>query len=309
MRQFVDHILAPYFEETKVKLGRPPSQRSLWMIDVWSVHRSDEFRAWMYKYHSNILVDFVPGGCTGVAQPCDVGIQRPFKHITNQCYLEDVVDATLTQLDKGEEFTMDDRLPTLRNASVRWLWTAYEALNKKEIVQKVSYLMGNDHGYSPRSQAFQLCMIKQWNLSHENLRSFEMQEKLREIRTTNDPFWIELNHPNAHHLRPPTDSIVPEDIMPDPEDEEDLDDSDVGLRHVIADTHKSPAPKQCGRISKRDNGGLMMKTDAEDIDKLPESAEDGKEEEGRGKRKKIANAMYDLSDFTRHWDNEASDVE
>jgi hypothetical protein len=92
----------------------------------------------MYKEHPNILVDFVLGGCTGVAQPCDVGIQRPFKHITNQCFLEDVVKATLTQMDNGEGVTFDDTLPMLRNASVYWLWKAYETLNKKELVQKVS---------------------------------------------------------------------------------------------------------------------------------------------------------------------------
>ena len=120
------------------------------MIDVWSVHRSDEFLNWMSTHHPNILINFVPSGCTGMAQPCDVGIQRPFKHITNRCYLEDVVDATLTQLDNGEQFDMDDRSPTLRNTSVRWLWMAYEALNKKETVQKVSYLMGKYFRYSPR---------------------------------------------------------------------------------------------------------------------------------------------------------------
>jgi hypothetical protein len=75
MQLFVDHILAPYFEETKVKLGCPAHQKSLWTIDVWSVHRSNEFLDWMSAKHPTIIVDFVPGGCTGVAQPCDVGIQ------------------------------------------------------------------------------------------------------------------------------------------------------------------------------------------------------------------------------------------
>lgn len=138
MQLFVNHILAPYFDATKEKLGLPEAQRSLWTIDVWAVHRSEEFLDWMYTQHPTILIDFVPGGCTGVAQPCDVGIQRLFKHVTNRCFLEDVVNMTLTKIDNGEEISYDDRLPTLRNASVRWLWTAYETLNKKEIVQKVS---------------------------------------------------------------------------------------------------------------------------------------------------------------------------
>lgn len=80
-----------------------------------------------------------PGGCTGVAQPCDVGIQRPFKHITNQAYLEDVVNETLTQIDaNAATVRVDQQIEKLRNASVGWLWKAYEGLNKHDIVQKVS---------------------------------------------------------------------------------------------------------------------------------------------------------------------------
>lgn len=43
MRRFVDDILTPYFERRKVEFSLPTEQKSLWQIDVWSVHRSDEF--------------------------------------------------------------------------------------------------------------------------------------------------------------------------------------------------------------------------------------------------------------------------
>jgi hypothetical protein len=99
MRDFVDHMLAPYFERMKVELGQPPQQRSLWQIDVGSVHHLKEFLDWMHTNHPTIVIDFVPGGCTGIAQPCDVSIQRLFKHVTNRAYLEDVVAAILTQID------------------------------------------------------------------------------------------------------------------------------------------------------------------------------------------------------------------
>jgi hypothetical protein len=169
MQLFVNHILAPYFETMKAQLGRPPSQRSLWTIDVWSVHRSSEFLGWMSATHPTILIDFVPGGCTGVAQPCDVGIQRPFKHTTNQCFMEDIVNMSLTQIDNNEHITIDDRLPILRNASVRWLWKAYEALNKKELVEKVGGLIESEIEviYSPMDRhskcvrfAAGICLIR-----------------------------------------------------------------------------------------------------------------------------------------------------
>jgi hypothetical protein len=136
-----------------------------------------------------------------------------------------------------------------------------------------------------------------------------------------DPFWIELNQVNAHHIRPVMGALVIEDSIPEPEEEE-LDDSVVSLKDIVATTHRRPLDT-CRRrqhICTRENGGLMVTAEAEDLDLLPISTEsvgeEGDKEEsekkvevGRGKRKKVANRLYCFSDFTRHWDNKASDVD
>lgn len=138
MQQLVDNIIAPYFARKKVALGLPESQKSLWQIDVWSVHRSEEFRNWMSKHHPNILIRYVPAGCTGVFQPCDVGIQRILKHSLKRSYHRDVVNDICQQLDeKKEKIEVHRNLPELRNCAVRWTWDAYETLNKPEIIKKV----------------------------------------------------------------------------------------------------------------------------------------------------------------------------
>ncbi|KZP29506.1 hypothetical protein FIBSPDRAFT_716960, partial [Athelia psychrophila] len=64
MHDLVDNIIAPYFERQKKALKLPTSQKSIWQIDVWSVHRSAEFRGWMKKTHPNIILHYVPAGCT-----------------------------------------------------------------------------------------------------------------------------------------------------------------------------------------------------------------------------------------------------
>ena len=311
MRLFVDHMLAPYFERTKIQLGRPANQRSLWQIDVWSVHRSDEFLSWMHDQHPTILIDFVPGGCTRVAQPCDVGIQRIFKHITNQAFLEDIVDSTITQLDANVETThYDDHLPTLHDASVRWIWKAYMGLNKKDIVQKVSY-QGNIERRSNLScfcQAFKLCVVRKWDLSYATLRSFDMQESLRMLREQDAPFWNELTtvNPRNAHAKPKTDEVVAEDVMPEPEDDEEhLDDTDISLQDVVTATHQDDRPKK--HVAIHPKGGLTRIADAEKLDELPMIDEGVKAVEGRGKRQRTANRQY--ADFSRHWDNEESDVD
>jgi len=101
MHTFVDDILTPYFKSRKLALSLPLSQKSLWQIDVWSVHRSKEFRSWMHENHPNIVVDYVPGGCTGVHQPCDVGIQWPLKLSMRKSYHEDIVNEFILQLEEG----------------------------------------------------------------------------------------------------------------------------------------------------------------------------------------------------------------
>lgn len=138
MKTFVTKILAPYFDRRKEELSLMPSQKALWLIDVWSVHRSKEFRDWMKQTHPTIILDFVPGGCTSVFQPCDVGIQRPFKLSMKRSYHEDVVTEVLDQMNSGEDdVNFDVRVGILRNRSVRWIWNAYKTVKNEDLVKKV----------------------------------------------------------------------------------------------------------------------------------------------------------------------------
>ncbi|KAJ6553233.1 hypothetical protein B0H19DRAFT_865606, partial [Mycena capillaripes] len=63
-QDLVTHIVAPYLEKTKERLGLPPSQKSLYALDLWVVHRSEEFKQWMAEHHPNIIITFIPGGAT-----------------------------------------------------------------------------------------------------------------------------------------------------------------------------------------------------------------------------------------------------
>ena len=116
MESFVHNILAPFFEKVKTELGLPASQKCLWKIDVWSVHRSKSFQNWLRIKHPTIILSFVPGSCTGVFQPCDVGIQQPFKLSLKQSYHEDVVAEILGQFkNKIEPIQIDTRISALRD--------------------------------------------------------------------------------------------------------------------------------------------------------------------------------------------------
>jgi hypothetical protein len=138
MHLLVDKIIAPYFAAQKAKLGLPDQQKMIWQIDVWSVHWSEEFRAWMKKHHPTIKLNYVPAGCTPLFQPCDVGIQRIFKHSLRQSFHEDVVEEVLAQIDEGvETITIEKMLGILHDRTVKWIWNAHGVLKNEQIVKKV----------------------------------------------------------------------------------------------------------------------------------------------------------------------------
>jgi hypothetical protein len=143
MCQYVTGILVPYWMKKKAELGAPPDQECVLRLDVWSVHRSIVFRTWLDTTYPWIRYHFIPGGCTGVAQPCDVGLQRLLKLEIKRRQHADIVEETLALLRKGtppSELKLDTKIGTLRNRSINWLVHAYNAVNKPDIVKKVGSL-------------------------------------------------------------------------------------------------------------------------------------------------------------------------
>jgi hypothetical protein len=141
MESLVDETIAPYFDKTKKDLGLSSTQHSIWKIDCWSVHKSAEFRAWMKKNHPTIIVLFIPGGCTGLWQPLDVGIQRILKLSVRRSAHRDIVREVSDQIVRGDEMIkLDTTLGALRNRAVGWIVNAIHDINKKDIIMKVNYI-------------------------------------------------------------------------------------------------------------------------------------------------------------------------
>jgi len=88
MKKYVQHILVPYFKEHR----QDQNQICIWQIDCWSIHRSAGFRDWMYKTYPWIRIHYVPANCTGLFQPCDVGIQRVLKLAIRRSALQDIIN-------------------------------------------------------------------------------------------------------------------------------------------------------------------------------------------------------------------------
>jgi hypothetical protein len=141
MQLLVNDIIAPYFHKKKVDLGLQKTHSSIWKIDCWSVHKSEAFLTWMKKNHPTIIVIFVPGGCTGVFQPLDVGIQRILKLSMKRSAHRDIVDEVCAQIDAGvTDFKVDTSLGTLRNRSMGWVVNAICDIKHEHLILKVRLL-------------------------------------------------------------------------------------------------------------------------------------------------------------------------
>ncbi|KAJ7050612.1 hypothetical protein C8F01DRAFT_1344185 [Mycena amicta] len=293
MRSYVCDILQPYIRTQIEKLALSASQKALWIIDVWSVHRSEEFRDYVRDNHSNIIIDFVPGGTTGVGQPLDVGINRPFKQSMKTSYHAGLVDGLLGQMDRNEPLHFDTHVGPLRDSSVEWMWTAYKFIQKPELVKS----------------AFSRCVVREWDLSFESLTSPAIRARLREERDKNTEFWQELQTKRGNFLDIPADVVVAEDEMPDVGlgEEDGVDDSDISPHQVAADVRG----KKRARVGRKTGGGLTAAA-------LSESTEVGDDDDGAqpaaskggrapGKRQTQPNTRY--TDFWRHYDEDDEDVD
>jgi hypothetical protein len=139
MKRWTELILIPYWMEKKAELGIA-QQECILQLDAWKVHTT-VFKEWITSTYPWITLDFVPGGCTGVAQPCDVGIQRPLKLSIRRCQQDDLVEEVKHKLDhNGNEsvVVLDKTIGTLRNRSVKWLLDAHNEVNKSDMVKKAS---------------------------------------------------------------------------------------------------------------------------------------------------------------------------
>jgi hypothetical protein len=86
----------------------------------------------MKKHHDNITILFVPGGCTGVWQPLDVGIQRLLKLSIKRSAHCDIVDEAVGQIKAGKaahEIRLNTKVGVLRDRSVGWVVQAIDDID------------------------------------------------------------------------------------------------------------------------------------------------------------------------------------
>jgi hypothetical protein len=140
MQQWVTNILVPFWMSVKSNNGLPPDQACMLQLDCWSVHCNSKFWLWLESSYPWIVLDYIPRGCTGIWQPMDVGLQKPFKACIKHMQNKDVVLETMEKLDLAEHhdnaLELDDTIGTLQDHSVSWFIDAMDCVQDPVLVKK-----------------------------------------------------------------------------------------------------------------------------------------------------------------------------
>jgi hypothetical protein len=80
MQQWIEEVLMPYADSSIKKHRLSSSAHITLVLDVWAIHKSEEFRRFLRTKHPRIHLVFIPPNCTSKLQVADVVLQRPFKH-------------------------------------------------------------------------------------------------------------------------------------------------------------------------------------------------------------------------------------
>ena len=81
-----EQLLLDWLDRIHNNLNIPPSKEGILVFDRCSVHTKDSIKDSLEKIGKKMFL--IPGGCTGLLQPLDVSINKPFKDYLRQYFQE-----------------------------------------------------------------------------------------------------------------------------------------------------------------------------------------------------------------------------
>lgn len=274
MKELIQFVISPYVSDIiSADPDLDEDQKCIFFIDIYPVHTSEPFRTFVFDEYPNIILIFVPGNCTGIMQPQDVGLQRVTKHHLRQSMLENLVRCHQAQIAEGisaDKVIFSNSYPVLRDASVRACVDVYTWLTSPE-------------GRDIVKRAWERCVVPgkaEYNLGYPCLSSRESRKALRKYLQTDKILADEIKARLGAITLPdtPTDGGIVDTEITDGidaedkelEDDEPTDDSDIPLADVVLDALglRVDAPTHTyntRRSTTKSSGGLVAADAAEDI--------------------------------------------
>jgi hypothetical protein len=164
MRQYISEVLIPYSERRILEHNLPADSHIVLVLDVWAVHKSEEFRLFLRTQHPRIHVVFVPPNCTSQLQVADVLLQRPFKHGIRQRFNTWAATVLKDQIDRNEIVGLTSflRMGIIKPLVLEWVLGSWSKLQAGRDFIKVGW---------------HTCCVSLFNV-HDNLKRLQVVEEV-----------------------------------------------------------------------------------------------------------------------------------
>lgn len=133
MKQWVQVVLLPYAERCIRQFELRADASIILLLDVWSVHTSEELRLWLRQKHPRIHLVYVPANCTSKLQPADVALQRPFKAHIRNAFNAWAASKLKEQIAAGQEcvrgLTDEFKMAVIKPLILQWCVESWQRLD------------------------------------------------------------------------------------------------------------------------------------------------------------------------------------
>jgi len=104
------------------------------VLDVWAVHKSEQFRMLLRTHYPNIHLVFVPANCTSKLQVADVALQRPFKVAIRKSFYAWAAKQVSEQLESGlvVGFAESFKMSNLKPLALQWCVDSWNVLEQRK---------------------------------------------------------------------------------------------------------------------------------------------------------------------------------
>ena len=191
MQQYVSEIIMPYAETCIRKHRLHADAHIILVLDVWAVHKSEEFRLFLRTHHPRIHLVFVPANCTSKLQVADVALQRPFKHSITRRFNEWAVLQIQEQIhaDNVVGFTALLKMSAIKPLALQWCIDSWTVLKeRRELItdawKKCCVSLYNVMDPAKRTEA--VAAVARQELEHAHVPELQEEEKQDEVESDGD---------------------------------------------------------------------------------------------------------------------------
>lgn len=134
MQQYIREIVMPHAERCIQEHRLHADARIILVLDVWAVHKSEEFRMFLRTHHPRIHLVFVPANCTSKLQVADVALQRPFKHGITSRFNEWAAQQIHQQIQDENVVGLSQsfKMATIKPLVLEWCVDSWSALKERK---------------------------------------------------------------------------------------------------------------------------------------------------------------------------------